>query len=94
MKPSSPRSSPSRTSSSREKKPSKFIPNISQLQEALKDLPDPEFYSQDSCISTVYVSGKNQSLEFTRKRIMRGNSKPYRWIYEGKVLIRKQDTPK
>jgi hypothetical protein len=94
MQSSSSNSSSSRSSSSREKKPAKFIPNIAQLQEVTKDLPDPELYNEDSCVASVYVNGKNQQLEFTRKRITRGKNRPYRWIYEGKILIRKQDVPK
>lgn len=95
MKPASSRSaSSSKSSSSRSSKASKFIPNIAQLQQAIKDLPDPELYAADSCTCPVYVDGKNKPIEFTRKRITRGSLRPYRWIYEGKVLIRKQDSSK
>jgi hypothetical protein len=38
------------------------------------------------------VGNKRRFIEFTRKRITRGSARPYRWIYEGKVLIRKRDS--
>jgi hypothetical protein len=80
--------------SSLEQNPGKFIPNITQLQEALKDLPDPALYDQDRYTYAVLGDGKNHSLEFVRKRITRGSTRPFRWIYQGKVLIRNQDIPK
>ena len=64
---------------------------MTQLQEALKDLPDPELWSENTCSCPILVEKKQKFIEFTRKRINRGSSRPYRWIYEGKVLIRKRD---
>lgn len=65
---------------------------MAQLQQALKDLPDPELWSEKTCVCSVLVEKKQKLIEFTRKRINRGNTRPYRWIYEGKVLIRKRDS--
>ncbi|WP_269522502.1 hypothetical protein [Coraliomargarita parva] len=73
------------------RRPSRFIPNVEQLNEALKLLPDPESFSEPTCLVRVRVGERYRQLEFTRKRITRGSACPYRWIYEGKILIRKQD---
>ncbi len=64
---------------------------MTQLQELLKDLPDPELWSEKTCSCSILVDKKQKFIEFTRKRINRGSSRPYRWIYEGKILIRKRD---
>jgi hypothetical protein len=65
---------------------------MTQLQQAIKDLPDPEIWSENTCLTAVLVDRKRHFIEFTRKRITRGSARPYRWIYEGKVLIRKRDS--
>ncbi len=70
---------------------SKFIPNLTQLKEATQELPDPELWPEETCVCPVMVNEKQKLLEFTRKRISRGNTRPYRWIYEGKILIRNRD---
>jgi hypothetical protein len=64
---------------------------MAQLQQAIKDLPDPELWSEKTCVCSILVEKKQKLIEFTRKRINRGKTRPYRWIYEGKVLIRKRD---
>ena len=69
----------------------KFLPNLTQLQEATKELPDPEEWDEDNYIHQLLVNNKRKTLEFVRKRITRGSQRPYRWVYEGKVLIRKRD---
>ena len=71
--------------------PSKFLPNLSQLQEATKELPDPEEWHEDNYIHQLLVNNKRKTLEFVRKRITRGSQRPYRWVYEGRILIRKRD---
>ena len=88
----SPRRSSSESSSSHRSESTKFIPNMAQLQQAIKDLPDPELWSEKTCVCSIPVEQKQKLIEFTRKRINRGNTRPYRWIYEGKILIRKRDS--
>ena len=90
--PPSQRKSSSTSSDSPRSVPSKFIPNMAQLQQALKDLPDPELWSEQTCSCSILVEKKQKFIEFTRKRINRGSTRPYRWVYEGKVLIRKRDS--
>ena len=80
------------SSSSQRSEPSKFIPNMAQLQQAIKDLPDPELWSEMTCVASIQVEKQQKLIEFTRKRINRGSTRPYRWVYEGKVLIRKRDS--
>ena len=88
---SSQRSS-SDSSRSQRSKSSKFIPNMAQLQLAIKDLPDPEIWSKMTCVATIQIEKKQKVIEFTRKRINRGEHSPYRWVYQGRVLIRKRDS--
>ena len=65
---------------------------MAQLQQAIKDLPDPELWSKMTCLCSILVAKKKKHIEFTRKRINRGETSPYRWVYEGRVLIRKRDS--
>ena len=95
MKSSSSRSRRSSSSSASKfkRKSPKFIPNLSQLRAATKDLPDAELWPDDSYVCPVKVDNKQKTIEFTRKQITRGKERPYRWVYEGKVLIRNRDVP-
>ncbi len=72
----------------------KFIPNIKQLQEAIKQLPDPEEWNENSYYSAITVDEKEVAVSFARKKIQRGSKTTYRWIYENKVLIRNRDANK
>ena len=90
--PRSSQRSSSDSSRSQRSESSKFIPNMAQLQLAIKDLPDPEVWSEMTCVVTILVEKKQKLLEFTRKRINRGEHSPYRWVYQGRVLIRKRDS--
>ena len=74
-----------------ERKPKKFLPNLSQLQEAVKELPDPAEWPESTYTHTVTVDDRERRLEFVRKRISRGSESIWRWIYEGRVLIRNRD---
>lgn len=98
MKSSSPESPSSKSSSyssksaskSKRKSP-KFIPNLIQLSAAAKELPDAELWPNDNFLCPVLVDKKQKTIEFKRKQVTRGSELPYRWIYEGKVLIRNRD---
>ena len=83
--------SSSKTSKSKLPPASKFIPNLKQLHQAISDLPDASDYDEDTFTTTVLLASKAQQLTFTKKRIQRGSQLVYRWIYEGKILIRNQD---
>ncbi|HAV12529.1 MAG TPA: hypothetical protein DCX06_03380 [Opitutae bacterium] len=84
----------SQSSASRSKSQiTRFIPNLTQLQSATKQLPDAELWPEDTCLCPIDANGKRQTIEFTRKQIKRGKERPYRWIYKGKVLIRNRDIP-
>lgn len=69
----------------------KFIPNLKQINEAAKELPDPDLWPEPNYLCPVKVDGKQRSIEFTLKTINRGKEQAPRWIYEGKVLVRKRD---
>ena len=71
---------------------SKFIPNLTQLQEIVKELPAPEEWTEDIYTHHIVVEKRQHSVDFTRKKIQRGNGHSYRWVYEGKILIRKRDS--
>ena len=79
------------TEATKTKKKSKFIPNLAQLQEAVDQLPDPEEWSNSTYISAVLRDGHEMPVPFKKRQVNRGSKQPYRWIYEGKVLIRKRD---
>jgi hypothetical protein len=84
----------SRTSTVKPKRsPIKFIPNLTQLSDATKDLPDAELWPDDTYACPIEVNGGQKTIEFKRKQITRGSERPYRWIYKGKVLIRNRDIP-
>jgi hypothetical protein len=69
----------------------KFIPNLTQINEASAELPDPEIWPEASYKCPIEVDGRQRHLEFALKQISRGSELASRWIYEGKILIRKRD---
>ena len=69
----------------------KFMPNLKQLNEATKELPDPDLWPEKTYCCPLEVDGKQRTIEFTLKRITRGKERTPRWVYEGKLLIRKRD---
>tara|TARA_B100001093_G_C26513761_1_gene878684 strand:- start:332 stop:592 length:261 start_codon:yes stop_codon:yes gene_type:complete len=79
------------TNSKKPKTSSKFIPNLKQLHQAIADLPDASYCEEDTFATTLLIGSKVQQLTFTKKPIQRGSQLTYRWIYEGKILIRNQD---
>ncbi len=84
--------SSSRSSQSRQKEEAfKFTPNLSQLREATTLLPDPDEWAETSYTCRLSVDGVIRRIEFVKKRITRGSARVNRWMYEGKVLIRKRD---
>ena len=86
-------SHPSRQAKQGNYSATKFIPNLTELGEATKELPDAKLWPEDNCLCPITVDQKQRVLKFTRKEIKRGASKTYRWVYEGKVLIRNRDIP-
>jgi len=69
----------------------KFTPNLSQLKEATALLPDPNEWAETSYTCCLSVDGTIRLIEFVKKRITRGSTRVSRWMYDGKVLIRKRD---
>ena len=69
----------------------KFTPNLSQLREATVLLPDPSEWAETSYTCRLSVDGMIREIEFAKKRVTRGSVRVSRWMYEGKVLIRKRD---
>jgi hypothetical protein len=82
-----PRKSARRSSRS----PAKFIPNLKQINEAAKELPDPDIWPEPNYLCPLEADGQPRSIEFSLKSITRGKEKAPRWIYEGKILVRKRD---
>ncbi|MDQ8194529.1 hypothetical protein QEH59_08830 [Coraliomargarita sp. SDUM461004] len=70
----------------------KFIPNLKQLNKAIKELPDPELWPESSYLCPIDVEGKQHTIEFSLKSINRGQTQASRWTYEGRILIRKRDS--
>ncbi len=67
----------------------RFLPSLNQIKAATGELPDPELWPEKEY--SVPLNGGSKLYELTFKRIRfqgRGGSKGYRWIYEGKMLVR------
>ncbi|MEO0510661.1 MAG: hypothetical protein AAF065_12470 [Verrucomicrobiota bacterium] len=89
--------SPSKSIPTKQKHPrkkDKFIPNLSQLQETAKNLPDPDKWPEERYRILIEADNKQRSVEFEKRSINRGEKKTSRWIFEGKVLIRNRDIEK
>ena len=71
----------------------KFVPDLTQLGNATKDLPNAEIWPDKTYTCAITVNGRQKTMEFTRKKVTRGSAHPHRWVYEGKVLIRNRDVP-
>ncbi|MGZ0654248.1 hypothetical protein ACWPKO_00090 [Coraliomargarita sp. W4R53] len=92
LKQSSSRSSSTRKSTkTRSRGATKFIPNLKQLNDATLELPDPDLWPEKTYLCPLEVDGKQRTIEFLLKPINRGKTQAPRWIYEGRVLIRKRD---
>lgn len=85
------RSTPSTSELSR-KSTGKFMPNLKQLQAAIQELPDPEASKERHYQCAVEVQGRMRHIKFKRIEVARGRKDVQRWIYEGKLLIRNQDS--
>ena len=57
----------------------------------LLNLPDASQYEEETFTATLLIGSKAQQLTFSKKPIQRGSQLVYRWIYEGKILIRNKD---
>lgn len=67
----------------------RFLPSLSQINEAAKELPDPELWPEKEY--SVPISGNSKLYELTFRRIPfrdKEGNKTHRWIYEGKMLVR------
>ena len=69
----------------------RFLPNLKQLEDAASDLPDPETFAGEQFEYRVRSGGRSEYLVFERTAIQRGARRTFRWVYEGKILIRKRD---
>lgn len=64
----------------------KFIPMLSQLEEAAKNLPDPVAAGADSM--DVELEGTGRKISFERIEVFRGDgSKTFKWTYKGRIFI-------
>ncbi|ADE53220.1 hypothetical protein Caka_0193 [Coraliomargarita akajimensis DSM 45221] len=79
------RSSRTRSDSSR------FLPNYSQFEEALKQLPDADEHDGDTYECRVLADEQYRSIKFAKTKIQRGSKYVSRWVYDGKILIRNRD---
>lgn len=73
----------------------KFLPTLDQVKRASEELPDPMTHDSDNCSVTVTSKTEGQSdreLQFMRMKFAAGKGKNiYRWVYDGKVMIRNSD---
>jgi len=68
--------------------PERFIPSLGQIRAASEELPDPEIWPDNEYTVPIESGKLVQELAFQRVKFTRSNGRTYRWVYEGKVLIR------
>ncbi len=78
-------------SHSKSRKSQKFIPNLTQIQNATKGLPDAEECIEDTFTYFFVVDHQQKTIKFKKISLQRGDNQTARWIYEGKVLVRNRD---
>lgn len=67
----------------------RFLPSLSQLRAASHELPDPEIWPEDEYIVPIESAKRVHQVSFSRvKFASRSNGRTFRWVYEGKILIR------
>ena len=69
----------------------RFLPSIGQLRIASQELPDPEIWPEEEYSVPIEGSKKVHQIIFNRiKFASRSSGRTFRWVYNGKVLIRTQ----
>ncbi len=64
----------------------KFIPMLSQVQEASAQLPDPTKTEENSF--TADIKNTNHKIIFERIQVYRSDkTKTYKWTYKGRIFI-------
>lgn len=67
----------------------RFLPSLSQIRAASSELPDPEIWPDNEYSVPVESSKRVYEIVFNRiKFASRSSGRTYRWVYDGKVLIR------
>lgn len=67
----------------------KFLPTIDQLKRACEELPNPMDYEEDECVISVTSGKAVRDLNFKRMKFAgRSGGSVYRWVYDGKIMIR------
>lgn len=67
----------------------RFLPSLGQLRAASEELPDPEIWPEEDYIVPIESGKRVHQVTFSRvKFASRSNGRTYRWVYQGKVLIR------
>ncbi len=69
----------------------RFMPNFGHIKTAIKQLPDAHTHNNDTVSTFINVDNKLKEIAFVKKCIQRGSKEVFRWVYEGKFLIREQD---
>lgn len=69
-----------------EDKKTKFIPMLSQIQEAASQLDDPEKAEENTFEASV--KGSDKKIVFERVSVTKSDgSKAYKWTYKGRMFI-------
>lgn len=70
----------------------RFLPSIDQVKRAGEELPDPMKYEGEECTVNVKSGDAERELVFKKFKFSAGGGKSiYRWVYEGKAMIRNLD---
>ena len=64
----------------------KFIPMLSQVEQAASQLPDPT--KTDETSITADITGTNHKITFEKIQVYRSDkTKTYKWTYKGRLFI-------
>ncbi|WP_269538811.1 hypothetical protein [Cerasicoccus fimbriatus] len=73
----------------------RFLPSIDQIKRASEELPDADSHESEECAVSFKVGSTTRELSFKRVKFNAGEGKSiYRWVYDGKVMIRNSDIQK
>lgn len=72
----------------------RFLPSLSQIERASRELPRPETVSEESLDIPLGNGAGDYKITFQRvKFASRSSGKTVRWVYDGKVMIKNQADP-
>ncbi len=73
----------------------RFLPSFEQVKSAIEELPDPASYESSECSVAIKTGSSTSEIDFKRVKFNAGDGNSiFRWVYEGKIMIRSSDMGK